>query len=483
MTRTRLLVASLLAVTTIASCTAFKDALTGHADTVARAGNEELTVDELAQLMAGSEAPLRPDVARTLSQLWVNYQLLGHAGAQRDSLANNADADLGMWSALAQLQTRKYYETISQSWGTADTASLEQKYNDGELLAAAHILLSKQPEGLSATANDSIRREAERLAATVNSANFAAVAKARSQDPGSKDRGGDYGVFPPGQMVPEFDAGIRSVKPGEISKVVETQFGYHIIRRSTWPEIKDQFAEAYVGLAQQKAESTYFEGIEKQANVNVKDGAPKLVKAIAEDVDAYRNDKSVIATARSGNLTAMRLAEWLAAFPAQSRMRAQVMQAPDSLIPMFVKNIMRNELMLRAADSAGVGPDSAETAEIRQAFFGGAKSTMEALNVAPSQLDGAVGQAARDSLAAARIDGYVASLLRNEGEFVEVPEQLVIVLRKKFESRIVPAALDRALAEATKLRTAADSLKDASLPPTQVPMPAPGTAPTTPPQP
>jgi len=433
MTRTRLLVASLLAVTTIASCAAFKDALTGHADTVARAGNQELTVDELAQLMANSDVPLRPDVARTLSQLWVNYQLLGHAGAQRDSMATTADADLGMWSAIAQLRTRKYYETIAKSWGTV--------------------------------------------------ANFAAVAKARSQDPGSKDRGGDYGVFPRGQMVPEFDSGILSVKPGEISKVVETQFGYHIIRRSTWPEIKDQFAEAYVGLAQQKAESTYFDGLEKQANVTVKDGSAKLVKAIAEDVDAYRDDKSVVATARSGNLTASRLAEWLAAFPAQSRMRAQVVQAPDSLIPMFVKNIMRNELILRAADSAGVGPDSSEHTEIRQAFFNGAKSTMEALNVAPAQLDSVVGQAPRDSLASTRIEGYMRSLLRNEGEFVEVPEQLVIVLRKKYESRIVPAGLDRALAEATKLRTAADSVKDAALPPTDVPMPAPGTAQTTPPQP
>jgi len=483
MTRTRLLVASLLAVTTIASCAAFKDALTGHADTVARAGNQELTVDELAQLMANSDVPLRPDVARTLSQLWVNYQLLGHAGAQRDSMATTADADLGMWSAIAQLRTRKYYETIAKSWGTVDTASLEQKYNDGELLAAAHILLSKQPEGLSATANDSIKREAEKIAASVTSANFADVAKARSQDPGSKDRGGDYGVFPRGQMVPEFDSGILSVKPGEISKVVETQFGYHIIRRSTWPEIKDQFAEAYVGLAQQKAESTYFDGLEKQANVTVKDGSAKLVKAIAEDVDAYRDDKSVVATARSGNLTASRLAEWLAAFPAQSRMRAQVVQAPDSLIPMFVKNIMRNELILRAADSAGVGPDSSEHTEIRQAFFNGAKSTMEALNVAPAQLDSVVGQAPRDSLASTRIEGYMRSLLRNEGEFVEVPEQLVIVLRKKYESRIVPAGLDRALAEATKLRTAADSVKDAALPPTDVPMPAPGTAQTTPPQP
>lgn len=478
MTRTRLLVASLLAVLSVSSCAAFKEAMTAHVDVVARAGSQELTVGRLAEMLGTSEVPLRPDAARSLAQLWVNYQLLGHAGAQGDSFSTAEDADAGMWSAFAQLKTRKYYEQVSKGWAVTDTASLEQKYNDGEMLAAAHILLSKKPEGLSPTANDSIKREAERIAATVTSATFAQVARARSEDPGSKDRGGDYGVFPRGQMVPEFDAGILSVPPGGITKVVETQFGYHIIRRSTWAEIKDQFAQAYQGVAAQKAESVYFAGLEKAANVQVKPSAPKVVKAIAEDVDAYREDKTVIATARTGNLTAGRLAQWMAAFPPQSRMRAQVVQAPDSLIPMFVMNLMRNELILRQADSAGVGPDTAEVREVRQSFFNGVLGTMDRLNVAPQQLaDSAADRGARERLAAERIDRYLGALLRNEGEFIEVPEQLVIVLREKYEGRIVPAAIDRALAEATKLRAAADSAKAAAQPPTAVPMP------TTPPQP
>ncbi len=482
MTRNLLFVTSLLAASTIVSCASFKDAMTGHSDTVARVGSQELKVERLAQLLANSEVPLRPDAARTVAQLWVNYQLVAYAGAHRDSLFTVEDAELGMWSALAQIRTRKYYEGISQGWGTVDTVSLEAKYNDGELLAAAHILLAKQPEGLSPTANDSIKKEAERIAATVTSATFASVARARSEDPGSKERGGDYGVFPPGQMVPEFDQGIRSVAPGGIAKVVETQFGYHIIRRSSWDEVKDQFAQAYVGLAQQKAESTYFADLEHKANVEVKPSAAKLVKAIAEDVDAYREDKTVVATARSGNLTAARLSEWLAAFPPQSRMRANVAQAPDSLIPTFVKNIMRNELLLRAADSAGVGPDSSETNEIRQAFFSGVKGTMESLNVAPSQLDEAADLKAREALVAARVEEYLGKLLRNEGEFVEVPEQLVIVLRKKYEARLAPSGVERALAEATKLRAASDSTNAAAQPASQVPVPTvlPTTTPPTP---
>lgn len=483
MTRTRLLTASLVALLGVTACEGFKEAMTAHVDVVARAGSQELTVKRLSELLGPTDVPLRADAIRTVAQLWVNYQLLAQAGAAGDTLATPADADAGMWSAIAQLRTRKFYEGVSATWPAADPSTFEKAYNEGKLLAAAHILLSKQPEGLVAGVNDSIKKEAEKIAATVTAATFASVAKARSQDPGSKDKGGDYGVFAPGQMVPEFDAGILSVPPGGITKVVETQFGYHIIRRHTYDEIKDQFAQQYPEIANVVAESTYFAKLEKDANVEVKPGAARLVKAIAEDVDAYRTDKTVIATARSGNLDAGRMSKWMAAFPPQSRMRANVVQAPDSLIPMFVMNVMRNELLLRAADEAKVGLDSAQMAELRTAFYGGVMNAMSRLNIAPSQLsDSGADLAARQRLAASRIEEYMGGMVTNQREYVDIAEQIVLVLRDKYESRIVPAGIDRVLAEATKVRAAADSARAANQPPTAVPMmtPPPAAAPTTP---
>lgn len=476
MTRTRLF-SALALVLGLTACEGFREAMTAHVDVVARAGSQELTVDRLAEMMRDTDVPLQPEAVRTLAQLWVNYQLLGHAGAQGDSLRSPESADAGMWSTIAQQRMQQLFEVISKDWSNLDPATFEQRYNDGELLAAAHILLAKQPEGLSATANDSIKREAERIARTVTAASFAAVAKARSEDPGSKDRGGDYGVFAPGQMVPEFDAGVRSVAPGGISQVVETQFGFHIIRRSTYAEIKDKFAEEIGKTGNAAAESTYFADLEKGANVQVKASAGKVVKQIADDVDAYRKDKSVLATSRSGNLTAAKMAMWMGAFPPQSRVRQQVAQAPDSVLGDFVKSIMRNELLMKTADSAKIFIDSVEMGNIREAFYSGALRTMSGLNIAPSQLveapEGGADKEARQRLASTRVNEYMTRLLRNEAEFVQVPEPLVIVLRDKYESRIVPAGVDRALAAATKLRAAADSAATAGMPPSAVPLPAP----------
>ncbi len=473
MTRLRLALVAVV-VTAVTACGAIKDAMTAHVDVVARAGSQELTVSQLASIMSEAQVPLRPDVARSIAQVWVTYQLLGQAAANNDTLGTVEDANQGMWSTIEQLRLTTLFERHAASLRD-DTSNFEARYAAGELLAASHILLTKQPEALGTEANDSIRREAERLARTVTAANFAAVARQRSQDPGSKDQGGSLGIFPPGAMVPEFEAGVKSVPPGGITGVVESQFGYHIIRRSTWAEVREGFGRVYTQVARQKAESSFFAAAEEGANIQVKSNAPRVVKALAEDVDAYRDDRTVIATSRKVDLTAGRMAMWVAAFPAQAQIRPQIMQAPDSVIPDFVLNIMRNELLLKRADSLGIQPDSARMVEARAAFWQAVTGAMSAIGVAPSQLgaDTTDDRKAREALAGTRANAFFTSMLRNQVEYVDVPEQVILVLRDRYEARVVPAGIDRALTEATRLRAVADSTAAASQPPSAVPVPAP----------
>jgi parvulin-like peptidyl-prolyl isomerase len=91
-----------------------------------------------------------------------------------------------------------------------------QQYNNPELRQARHILVAT-------------RAEADRLRAQATDANFAALARQHSIDPGTKAQGGDLGTIVAGGFIPEFVAAVNRLKLREISQPVKTQFGYHLI--------------------------------------------------------------------------------------------------------------------------------------------------------------------------------------------------------------------------------------------------------------
>jgi|SoiMethySBSTD1v2_1073268.scaffolds.fasta_scaffold07643_6 peptidyl-prolyl cis-trans isomerase D len=101
-----------------------------------------------------------------------------------------------------------------------------QQYQTPERVRASHILLNTGGKDEAA-----VRKQAEEILAKVKAgADFAELAKKYSEDPGSKEKGGDLDFFPRGQMVPEFETAAFSLQPGQISDLVKTQYGFHIIK-------------------------------------------------------------------------------------------------------------------------------------------------------------------------------------------------------------------------------------------------------------
>ncbi|MGH8701949.1 MAG: peptidylprolyl isomerase, partial [Burkholderiales bacterium] len=118
-------------------------------------------------------------------------------------------------------EVRKYYE------------SNRSQFEVKESRQAAHIFVSADA-GSGAEARQKARARAEAIYRQLQTApaRFAEMAKKDSEDPGSAANGGDLGTIGRGSMkdVPEFEAALYMLKPGEISAPVETRLGYHIIR-------------------------------------------------------------------------------------------------------------------------------------------------------------------------------------------------------------------------------------------------------------
>lgn len=106
----------------------------------------------------------------------------------------------------------------------------QKRFGSPERRTASHILVNA-PKSASAADKAAAKQKAEAILAEVraNPAGFAAIAKAKSQDPGSAEMGGDLGVVEKGAFVPSVEDAIAKLKQGEISGVVESEFGYHII--------------------------------------------------------------------------------------------------------------------------------------------------------------------------------------------------------------------------------------------------------------
>jgi len=458
---------------TLSACSGLKDALNAHTDWVARAGSAELSVTRLATQLGKSRAPIRKDIAKSIANVWVDYQLLGVAAAHNDSLNDPKLIDEAMWPAIANLKASKWYNIVSKNWGVVDSAAAQRQWASGDILAADHILLLTQ--GMTDTQKADVKKKADALRAKVTPANFAATATANSQDQQSARQGGSLGIFPKGSMVPEFEKALQALKPGEISPVIQTQYGYHIIRRPTYDQVKSQLLLASKGRSVAVAESTYLAGLEKGGKIEVKKDAAATVRAIGNDPDAHRRDNTVLATSTAGKFTASRLIGWLETLPPNARVLDQIKQAPDSLLIGMVRRFANNELVLKQADSAGVKIDPAEIDQLRASFVNAVKQGWAQLGVTPALLqDSAKSESDREKLAAKRIDDYFTKMVQEQAPFVAVPTPVATALRQKYSYAFNDAGFDRVVEQAAKIRNSADSARTAAQPPTAVPLnPAP----------
>lgn len=150
------------------------------------------------------------------------------------------------------------------------------KFKQEEKVRASHILIGVD-SAATAEAKQKAKEKAETILKKIKAGeDFATLAKSDSTCPSSK-QGGDLGMFSKGQMVAPFEKAAFAMKPGEISDVVETQFGYHIIKvtekkeagATKLEEVKTKIADYLKNQKIQQQIGTYLEELKSKSKTEI----------------------------------------------------------------------------------------------------------------------------------------------------------------------------------------------------------------------
>ena len=269
MTRTR---PSLFSLPALAAAAVFALAapLSASAQTdpvVAKVNGTDIRESDLkaAEEDIGSQLPpMAPEAKKDYLITYVGDMILVSKAAEVKKLGDTDDFK----RRLALARTKLLMEALLQN--EAKTAvtdeAMKKVYADAikdvgneQEVSARHILVESEDEAKTVSAD------------LKKGGDFAAIAKEKSKDPGSKDTGGDLGFFTKDQMVPEFAEAAFKLDKGQVSDPVKSQFGWHVIRvddkRTKQPPAFEQVREQIENFVQRKAQADLIQKLRADAKI------------------------------------------------------------------------------------------------------------------------------------------------------------------------------------------------------------------------
>ncbi len=247
----------------------------GDADTkrvVARVNQVEITFSEFKQrleTLQQQRGPIRPEQFKDVVRGMIQEEIL-----LQDATAEGMEQDAAVQAKLGQARRQVLIEellrrkVIAPSQVTDDEA--RKMYEDNkplfstETVRVSHIMVKTEAEA------EAILKDLQ------GGKDFAEIAKAKSQDTGSAEKGGNLGELRHGQTVKEFEEEAFRLKEGELSPVIKTQYGYHILKGGPhtsvvepFDEVKGQIRKTLLQQKQQETFTAFITDLEKNAKTEI----------------------------------------------------------------------------------------------------------------------------------------------------------------------------------------------------------------------
>lgn len=211
-----------------------------------------------------SQFPNEQEFTKALATRGMTLEKLRSDARIDMAISKMMEAEVASQPAPTDAQVREFYDKNPD------------KFKQEEAVRASHILINADEKADAATRKKARARIDAVLKQIKGGADFAELAKKHSQD-GSAAQGGDLNFFTKGQMVPAFDQAAHALQPGQVSDVVTTQYGYHIIKvtekrpASTVPfdQVSPRIKEFLTEQRKQERAQAFIDGLKKKAKIEV----------------------------------------------------------------------------------------------------------------------------------------------------------------------------------------------------------------------
>jgi hypothetical protein len=443
-------------------------AFTSRVDTVARVDGYELSVQQLAEIIAaGKELPVRRDVVDGIAVLWVDYTTFADRLLAGDSLLDSTHVAAAMWAEIEQEIASRFHDQLIGEAAQLDSAAVDSVYAAGNYRLIKHITFPVKPN-----APPDVRRVQRGLAENTRVKLQTGALTWVDAAGASKD---NLGVIARGEAVDRFENVAFALAPGEISAVTETPGGYDLIYRPRLSDVREEFRDEVEGRLEDLFDQHYLDSLPERWNLRVRTGIGPAVREVGRDPVRAKQSGKVLGSYRGGQFRVSDLSRWLQAMPPE--VWRGLPGASDSQVSGIVQHLMRNEVLLKEAKAAGI--------VITPEFFHGVTDTLRRELALLGALVGlphdslptyrALPESARRELVRTSVLGFLEAVAQNRKRLQLVPAALADRLRTEVDWHVEPAGVERVLERAREIRLALDSVPPAA-PPAAAPIAPPANA-------
>ena len=454
-------VLSLLLVSGVAltGCSNFRDLFSAHADVAAEVGSLELPAARLAEMITavtkGQVQRVTRETADFITDTWVDYALFSQAVALGQLPVDSASVSEAVWPELAELKGTHFHDTLMSRRAAVSDSATDSLYAQPDVRLLQHILFGARnaPPPLKAAT----RKKAEAALGRIRKgADFGELASQLSEDPGSKTDSGYLPPGPRGRFVASFDSAGWALQPGQTSGVVETQFGYHLIRRPALPEVRQRFDDYLLEQAGVVLDSMFMDSLAAASDIALDASAAATMRSALDAAEESRRSSKTITTYKGGEMTVQEFLRWVRALPPQYLQ--QLKSADDSTLLRFARVLTQNTLLLREADSAGIRPSALEWKGLEQRYLAQLDTLKTEMSLAGGDLrDTTVADAERQKVAGLKMEQYFDQLIDGKARLRPLPSALASLLRERLPFQINEAGVGRAVDMAKEAKAKADS--------------------------